>query len=198
MRSASKAAAVLQRKFAGETVDWDLDYEQPLRRGIECFRTYVDAWYDGRFQTVIFHPGRSLEIQRKICSILAGYAWDTTNRLCRAAPAARCARRALQIMSTTAGTVLVTGSSRGIGRAIALQLARDGFDIVVHCRSRAAEADAVIQQIRAGGRDARLLQFDVGNRAALRSSSRSRLHRHGAYMAWSAMQAPRTTLPSRR
>lgn len=39
--------------------------------------------------------------------------------------------------------VLVTGSSRGIGRAIALRLARDGYEVVVHCRSQRAEAEAV-------------------------------------------------------
>ncbi|MFP2899743.1 SDR family NAD(P)-dependent oxidoreductase [Corallococcus sp. 4LFB] len=43
-------------------------------------------------------------------------------------------------------TVLVTGSSRGIGRAIALRLARDGYDVVVHCRSKRDEADAVARR----------------------------------------------------
>ena len=79
MRSASTAARLLARQLHGEAVDWDTEYERPLRRGIDCFRAYVDAWYDGRFQNVIFRPDRSMEIQRKICSILAGYAWDTTN-----------------------------------------------------------------------------------------------------------------------
>ncbi|HEY7884884.1 MAG TPA: SDR family NAD(P)-dependent oxidoreductase, partial [Cellvibrionaceae bacterium] len=40
-------------------------------------------------------------------------------------------------------SVLVTGSSRGIGKAIALELARQGFDIAVHCRSNRSDADAV-------------------------------------------------------
>ena len=48
--------------------------------------------------------------------------------------------------------VLVTGASRGIGRAIALRAARDGFDVVVHCRSRIAEAQAVVAEIIAMGR----------------------------------------------
>lgn len=60
--------------------------------------------------------------------------------------------------------VLVTGSSRGIGRAVALRLARDGFDIVVHCRSRRSEADTVAAEIAALGRTARVLQFDVVER----------------------------------
>lgn len=62
-------------------------------------------------------------------------------------------------------SVLVTGSSRGIGRAIALRLARDGFDVVVHCRSKRAEADAVAAEIIAMGRKSRVLQFDVIDRA---------------------------------
>lgn len=60
--------------------------------------------------------------------------------------------------------VLVTGSSRGIGRGIALRLAKDGFDVVVHCRSRRAEADAVATEVVALGRSARVLQFDVTDR----------------------------------
>ena len=54
-------------------------------------------------------------------------------------------------------TILVTGSSRGIGKAIALRLAQSGFDIVVHCRSRIEEAEEVARSIRELGRQARVL-----------------------------------------
>ena len=63
-------------------------------------------------------------------------------------------------------TVLVTGGSRGIGRAIALALAQDGFDLVVHCRSRVEEAEAVAAHARALGREARVLAFDVAETGA--------------------------------
>jgi len=78
-------------------------------------------------------------------------------------------------------TVLVTGSSRGIGRAIAQRLARNGHDIVVHCRSRRAEADAVADSIRAFGRAARVLQFDVADRATADAALRADIDVHGAY-----------------
>ncbi|MGS0742540.1 3-ketoacyl-ACP reductase FabG2 [Glaciimonas sp. GG7] len=63
-------------------------------------------------------------------------------------------------------SVLVTGSSRGIGRAIALRLARDGYDIVLHCHRQREAADAVAQMIEALGRQVRVLQFDIGDRQA--------------------------------
>jgi 3-oxoacyl-[acyl-carrier protein] reductase len=63
-------------------------------------------------------------------------------------------------------SVLVTGSSRGIGKAIALRLARDGYDIAVHCHSRREQADNVTQAIVAQGRLARVLQFDIADRKA--------------------------------
>lgn len=65
--------------------------------------------------------------------------------------------------------ILVTGSSRGIGRAIALQLAKDGFHVTVHCRSRRADAEAVAEEIRSQGGAASVLQFDVCDRAATRA-----------------------------
>lgn len=78
-------------------------------------------------------------------------------------------------------TILVTGSSRGIGRAIALRLARSGYDLVLHCRSRRDEAEAVKAEIEALGRSARVLQFDVSDRAACREQLEIDVEAHGAY-----------------
>ncbi|WPC05581.1 3-oxoacyl-ACP reductase FabG [Pseudomonas benzenivorans] len=77
--------------------------------------------------------------------------------------------------------ILVTGSSRGIGRAIALRLARAGFDLVLHCRSRRDEAEAVQAQIQTLGRNARILQFDIADRAACRTVLEADVEAHGAY-----------------
>ncbi|MDO1527936.1 3-oxoacyl-ACP reductase FabG [Fulvimonas sp. R45] len=76
--------------------------------------------------------------------------------------------------------ILVTGSSRGIGRAIALRLGRAGYDLALHCRSRRDEAEAAAAEIRALGRQARVLQFDVADRAACRAALETDVAAHGA------------------
>jgi len=78
-------------------------------------------------------------------------------------------------------SVLVTGSSRGIGKAIALRLARDDYDIVLHCRSRREEADNVARSIVTLGRQARVLQFDVGERHAVAEALKGDIEQHGCY-----------------
>ena len=60
--------------------------------------------------------------------------------------------------------VLVTGASRGIGRAIALRLARDGFGVALHYRERAEQAESAADEIRAAGGRVDLLRFDVSDR----------------------------------
>jgi 3-oxoacyl-[acyl-carrier protein] reductase len=78
-------------------------------------------------------------------------------------------------------TVLVTGSSRGIGRAIALRAAAGGFNVVVHCRARREEAQAVAGEVEAAGRRSRVLQFDVTDRAACAEALAADMGAHGAY-----------------
>src|SRR6185437_1144058 len=78
-------------------------------------------------------------------------------------------------------TVLVTGSSRGIGRAIALALACGGHDLVVHCRARRAEAEQVAGEVRALGRASRVLEFDVTDRARCAEVLGADIEAHGAY-----------------
>lgn len=79
MQSASMAAKCVTKQLNGEAVDWQADYSAPLMQGVNTFRTYVQAWYDGRFQDVIFYEAPNERIKQMICSILAGYAWDLNN-----------------------------------------------------------------------------------------------------------------------
>ena len=77
--------------------------------------------------------------------------------------------------------ILVTGSSRGIGKAIALQLAQAGFDVTVHARSRIEEAQAVAQQIQDLGRNSHVLMFDVTEREVVRQMLEQDVETHGAF-----------------
>jgi 3-oxoacyl-[acyl-carrier protein] reductase len=77
--------------------------------------------------------------------------------------------------------VLVTGASRGIGRAIAKWLGEIGFEVSVHCRSKREEAEAVAREIAALGGKAQVLQFDVRERAACRHALEADMLAHGAY-----------------
>ena len=78
-KSASLAASVLIRKNSREEVCWKTEYSDPLMKGVDTFRVFVEAWYDGRLQDVIFYKNSEKGVREMICSILAGYAWDEEN-----------------------------------------------------------------------------------------------------------------------
>lgn len=77
--------------------------------------------------------------------------------------------------------VLITGASRGIGRATALQLASDGFDIAVHYFSDRNAASEVAEKIQALGRSASLLGFDLAEPQAVRTNIEKDMDKNGAF-----------------
>jgi 3-oxoacyl-[acyl-carrier protein] reductase len=84
-------------------------------------------------------------------------------------------------MTDSRPAVLVTGSSRGIGRAIALDLAEHGYDPVIHCHSRREDAESTAGEARRAGAASRVLQFDVTDRPTTRAALEADLAAHGAY-----------------
>lgn len=95
LKSTALAVPLVDRQLRGLPVNWQVEYEQALRRGIEVFRAYVEAWYDGRFQRIIFEENQLASIKAMICSILAGYAWDEANPMTQ-----RCANKIEAIAET--------------------------------------------------------------------------------------------------
>jgi flavin-dependent dehydrogenase len=77
--SSQIAAGLVIRKLKGENINWDKEYTEPMMQGVNTFRSYVNAWYDGTLDTIFFADKPNLEIKNMICSVLAGYVWDLSN-----------------------------------------------------------------------------------------------------------------------
>jgi len=77
--SASVASKLVIRQLNGEKFDWDVEYDQHIKKGIDVFRTYVDGWYEGKLQDVFFSDHLNKEFKAQICSVLSGYVHDTEN-----------------------------------------------------------------------------------------------------------------------
>lgn len=77
--SSQLAAGLVIRQLRGEPVDWEKEYSQVMMQGVDTFRSYVNTWYEGVLDTIFFADDQDPLIKSQICSVLAGYVWDTTN-----------------------------------------------------------------------------------------------------------------------
>lgn len=73
------SAKLIARQLEGETVDWEAEYSDHIKEGVDVFSTYVKEWYSGNLQKIFFHYQENPTIKSQICAVLAGYVWDKTN-----------------------------------------------------------------------------------------------------------------------
>jgi flavin-dependent dehydrogenase len=79
LESSSRAAKLVAKQLAGEKVDWDGDYDIPMKRATGVFRVFVMTWYDGSLQKIFMFPKKPERIKRAITSVLGGYVLDEQN-----------------------------------------------------------------------------------------------------------------------
>jgi len=79
VESSRIAAKLVCRQLAGEVLDWEEEYTKVMMQGVDTFRTYVMAWYDGSLQDIFFTGLNNESFKKQICSVLAGYVWDQEN-----------------------------------------------------------------------------------------------------------------------
>ncbi len=77
--------------------------------------------------------------------------------------------------------VLITGSSRGIGKEIALYLAQNGYDIILHCNKNTQKAEEVLEELKKIGVEARILKFDTSNREECKKVITEDIEQNGIY-----------------
>lgn len=77
--SALLAAKLIDKELHNIPVDWENEYSNYIKKGVNVFSTYVKEWYTGNLQDLFFHKPENKEIKKQICSVLAGYVWDETN-----------------------------------------------------------------------------------------------------------------------
>jgi len=77
--SSQMAAKLVIRALNGEKIDWQQEYTDPMMQGVNTFRSFVMAWYEGTLDTIFFADNQVPDVKSMICSVLAGYVWDTTN-----------------------------------------------------------------------------------------------------------------------
>ncbi len=73
------ASKLAYKQINNEPVDWEKEYTEYIKNGVDVFASYVKEWYTGNLQKLFFHRPENPAIKKQICAVLAGYVWDTTN-----------------------------------------------------------------------------------------------------------------------
>ncbi len=77
--SSQIAGKLVVEKLKGREIDWENEYMKIMMQGVDTFRSYVMAWYEGTLDTIFFADDQDPLINSQICSVLAGYVWDISN-----------------------------------------------------------------------------------------------------------------------
>jgi flavin-dependent dehydrogenase len=77
--SSQIAGKLVVEKLNGRDIDWQNEYMKIMMQGVDTFRSYVMAWYEGTLDTIFFADNQDAMIKSQICSVLAGYVWDLDN-----------------------------------------------------------------------------------------------------------------------
>lgn len=77
--SSLRAAKLVTQELLGNTVDWEKEYSQYIKKGVDVFSTYVKEWYTTNLQKLFFHQPENPQVKEQICAVLAGYVWDENN-----------------------------------------------------------------------------------------------------------------------
>ncbi len=77
--SGAMAAKLIVRELQGEKVNWETEYSDYIKDGVDVFRTFIQTWYEGILPKIFFNHESNQEIKKQICSVLAGYVWDKNN-----------------------------------------------------------------------------------------------------------------------
>ncbi len=79
LASGDLAADLIAKELNGEDVDWQTEYQDHMMIGVDVFREFVLAWYDGRLHKIFFSPIKQEMFTRSVSSILSGYVWNEKN-----------------------------------------------------------------------------------------------------------------------
>jgi len=79
LKSGDLVAELIAKELNSKKVDWQEEYEDEIMRGMNVFRAFVNAWYDGKLHQIFFSKNQKASYAREISMVLSGYVWNRKN-----------------------------------------------------------------------------------------------------------------------